>query len=73
MSTQGTISLITILLILIDKIMQLLQLIPNNDIVRINIKKLSVCTPFSCVTFTFLKAFQGPRLMVVALFSKKAG
>lgn len=53
--------------------MQLLRLIPNNDTVRSDINKLSVCTPFSGVTLTFLKASQGLRLMVVVLFSKKAG
>lgn len=36
--------------------MQLLQLIPNSDIVRTDIDKLSVCSSFSGVTLTFLKA-----------------
>lgn len=51
--------------------MQLLQLIPYNDTIRTDKNKLSICTPFSGVALTFLKASEGLRLMVVVLFSKK--
>lgn len=58
-------------LLILDQIMQLLQLIPYNDTVRTDKNKLSICTPFSGVALTFLKASEGLRLMVVVLFSKK--